>query len=114
MTKKFDYTAKFMSILNRKDIFINADISAGLYESYNVVTDNGVKLLSLKKRVKTLLNTRTKEAIITCEIDKLACGSSYDENDKIPNNTACMVYRLLTQKYQEQQKILVGTQKTKA
>ena len=48
MTKKFDYTAKFMSILNRKDIFINADISAGLYESYNVVTDNGVKLLSLK------------------------------------------------------------------
>ena len=36
----------FISILNRKDIFINADVSSGLYESYNVVTDNGVKLLS--------------------------------------------------------------------
>ena len=114
MTNKVDYDAKFIAILNRQDIFINADISAGLYESYNVITDNGVKLLSLKKRVKTLPNTRTKEAIITCEIDKLACGSSYDENGQMPNNTACLVYRLLIQKYQEQQKILVGTQKTKA
>ena len=114
MTNKVNYAAKFIAILNRKDILINADISAGLYESYNVVTDNGVKLLSLKKRVKTLPNTPTKEIIITCEIDRFACGSSYDENDKMPNNTACMVYRLLAQKYQEQQKILVGTQKTKA
>jgi hypothetical protein len=114
MTNKVNYAAKFIAILNRKDILMNADILTELYESYNVVTGNGVKLLSLKKRVKTLPNTRTKEAIITCETDKLACGSSYDENDKMPNNTACMVYRLLTQKYQEQQKILVGTQKTKA
>ena len=113
MTKKIDYTAKFISILNRKDIFINADVSSGLYESYNVVTDNGVKLLSLKKCVKTLPNTQKKEIIITCEIDRFACGLSYDEKDKMPNNTACMVYRLLAQKYQEQQKILVGTQKIK-
>ncbi len=113
MTNKVDYDAKFIAILNRQDVFINADISAGLYESYNVVTDNGVKLLSLKKCVKTLPNTQKKEIIITCEIDRFACGLSYDENDKIPNNTAYLVYRLLVQKYQKQQKPLAGTQKIK-
>ncbi len=113
MTNKVNYAAKFIAILNRKDILINADISAGLYESYNVVTGNGVKLLSLKKRVKTLQNTPTKEIIITCEIDRFACGLSYDENDKTPNNTAYLVYRLLVQKYQKQQKSLAGTQKIK-
>jgi hypothetical protein len=31
-------------------------------------------------------------------------GASYDKDEKMPNNVACKVYRLMKKKYKDQQK----------
>jgi hypothetical protein len=111
MTNSTDYFAKFAEILNRNDVYIRTDISCG-FESYKIF-NNGVVLLAVRKHIRSYPNTHTEDVVITCEMPGYAMGATYKTDKKMPNNAACKVYRLMIKKYKEQQKILVGTQKTK-
>ena len=115
MTNKADHYAKFATILNRKDIAIVEDFSATACESYNVVTCNGTKLLSLKKYTGKSLGTTPKQMVsIICEIDGCTISSVYDKSEKMPYDSACLVYRLLTRKHKERQNYLASFQKARA
>ena len=102
MTSKTDLFAKFAEILNRKDVYIRANISGG-FECYKIVSDGAV-LLAVRKHTTTLPNTHKEDVVITCEIAGYAVGASYDKDEKMPNNVACKVYRLMIKKYKDQQK----------
>ena len=115
MTNKADHYAKFATILNRKDIFIVEDFSTTVREAYKVVANNGVTLLSVKKQTGMSLGTTPKQIVsIICETDGCTAGSVYDKSEKMPYDTACLVYRLLTRKYKEHQNYLAGFQKARA
>lgn len=111
MTDKIDYFAKFAEILNRKDIYIRADISGG-FESYKIVS-NSVVLLSVRKHTRMYTNTHTEDIVITCEMAGCALGASYDKDKKMPNNNACKVYRLMIKKYKEQQRFFEKLQQVR-
>lgn len=111
MTDKIDYFAKFAEILNRKDIYIRADISGG-FESYKIVS-NSVVLLSVRKHTRMYTNTHTEDIVITCEMAGYALGASYDKDKKMPNNDACKVYRLMIKKYKEQQRFFEKLQRVR-
>ena len=62
MTSKTDLFAKFAEILNRKDVYIRANISGG-FECYKIVSEGAV-LLAVRKHTTTLPNTGKEEFTI--------------------------------------------------
>lgn len=111
MTNKTDCLAKFVEILNRKDVHIRADISCG-FESYKIF-NNGVVLLAVRKHIRSYPNAHTEDEVITCEMPGYAMGAVYDTDKKMPNNAACKVYRLMIKKYNTQQKFLEKSQRVR-